>query len=269
MSRIYNTDVAADMEALRKMKPGGVVFPEVYPRQNYYGEPDAVAAGLEPVEAVPDVLLQPDQYEDALKEAHELQTLPIYHAQHTWRPVGYRYSQNGLNYCWGWSLAGAGMTCRAMEDKETVKLAPVSMGYLVGWKNRGNHLQSGIKGFREDGICPAPDGNMNSTNRSASYWAQYAEQRKLYRLDKVWDTNARAGDAVMKQHCLSILVYGRSGYAAWNHLMHAMEVLSIRIENGVWYWDISNSHNSPEILTMTGSLAVPDEFYGFISTVAA
>jgi len=260
---VYDTDNASDYQALLGMKLLAG-FPEAYPRQTVYGTPEAFSLGLTPVEAVPDVLLQPDQYEDALKQAHDLQILPIYHAQASWRPPEYRYDQDGLGYCWTLRGTGCMMTCRAAEDKELVKLAPVSMGYLVGWRNAGNYLESYIKGAREDGVCPAPDGNMNSTNRSSSYWAQYADKRKLYRLDKVWDTLKSR----MPQHCISGLCYGRSGYIAYNWWSHALELLSIRIVNGVWYWDISNSHNDP-ILTLTGSRAEPDECYFFVSTQVA
>ena len=156
------------------------------------------------------------------------------------------------------------MSCRALEDKETVILAPVSMGYLVGWADRGNYLESFIKGAREQGICPAVDGNFNDLRRSASVWNAVG-RRNEFQLDKVWDCRRSA----MVQHCISGLCYGRSGYCAWNHLMHAMELVSIRMVNGVLQWDISNSHNEPDVITMTGSRAVPDECYFFISTKQA
>lgn len=260
--RVYDTDKASDFNDLMAMRPYG--SPQVFPRRELYGSAKALGKGLVPVEAGLDSLVQPDQYEDVLKEAHEKQTLPIYHLQATWRPPGLVWNQNGLGYCWTWSGTGCLMTCRAMEGKPTVLLAPVSMGYLVGWADRGNYLDSFIQGARNDGVCPAIDGDFNSTDTSASYWAQYKEQRKLYRLDTVWDTNT----ASMKQHCLSGLSYGRSGYAAWIYLSHAMELVSIHIVNGVWYWDISNSHLSDkgEVITMTGSRAAPSECYFFVST---
>lgn len=263
MSRVYDTDNIDDFNALMAMRPIGA--PQVFPRLSRYDSPQAEAIGLIPVEAGIDQLLQPDQYEDALKHAHEQQTLPIYHMHATWRPHGMEWLQKSLLYCWTWSGTGWVMTTRAMEGKPTVLLAPVSMGYLVGWSNRGNYLESFIEGARQDGICPAVDGDFNSQNRSASYWAQFAAQRKLYRIDQVWDCNV----AAMKQHCVSGLCYGRSGYAAWNYLSHAMELVSIRIESGVWYWDISNSHptDKGEVITMTGSRAAPDECYFGVSTV--
>jgi len=156
------------------------------------------------------------------------------------------------------------MTTRATEGKPTVLLAPVSMGYLVGWANRGNYLDSFIQGAKKDGICPAVDGDFNSQNRTASYWDQYKDQRKLYRLGAVWDTNI----AKMTQHCVSGLSYGRSGYVAYDWWAHALELVGLVMVNGVLQWKISNSHPSDKgkLITLTGSRAVPSECYFFIST---
>lgn len=262
--RVYDTDNGTDYAELLKLNPMGT-FPAVYPRRTVYGTPQAVALGLDPVEATPNVLLEPDQYVDAIAEAHEMQTLPMYHARDTWRPKGFQWNQDGIGYCWTWSGTGALMTCRAMESKDTVMLAPVSMGYLVGWADRGNYLESFINGAREDGVCPAVDGEYNSHNRSRSYWDQHDEDRSKYKLGKVWDTRSGA----MTQHCLSILKYGRPLYSAWNHMGHAMEVLAVRYVNGSLEWIISNSWNKRELFIMKGSKAVPDEAYGFVSTKLA
>jgi len=253
---VYNTDNSSDVAALLKLR--GSLVPQVYPRRTIYGTPAAVDAGLYPMDAIPDVLLQPDQYEDALQFAHDQQTLPIYHMHKTWRPPGTKYNQDGIGYCWTWSGTGCLMTTRAMEDKDTVILSPVSMGYLVNWADRGNYLESFIQGAREDGVYPGP---LNSLDRNRNSWP-FDDKRKLYRLDKVWDTNKSS----MKQHCISGLTYGRSGYIAYNWWGHALELVGLRIVNGEWQWDISNSHNEPDVITLTGSKAIPDECYFFIST---
>lgn len=168
--------------------------------------------------------------------------------------------------CWTWSGTGCLMTTRAIESKDLVLLAPVSMGYLVGWANRGNYLASFIKGAREDGICPVTDTeSFNSTNRSASYWGQFSEQRKLYKLDKVWDLNPRN----IVQECISSLCYCRSIYIAYNWWGHALELVGIRYnkQKRQWEWIISNSHNEPEPIILTGSRAEPDEAIVFVSSL--
>lgn len=258
--RVYDTDKASDYNDLLAMSS----VQQALPRTNLYASHEAVSKGLLPVEAGLDSLVQPDQYEAVLAEAHEKQTLPIYHMQSSWRPDGMEWLQKNLGYCWTWSGTGCLMTTRAMEGKPTVLLAPVSMGYLVGWANRGNYLQSFIQGAREDGICPAVDGDFNSQNRSASYWDKYKEPRKLHRLGGVWDTNV----AKMTQHCISGLSAGRGGYIAYDWWRHALELASIRMVNGVLHWDISNSHptDKGKLITLTGSRAIPSECYFFVST---
>jgi hypothetical protein len=166
--------------------------------------------------------------------------------------------------CWTWSGTGCMMTTRACEDKDTQLLAPVSMGYLVNWSNSGNYLESYIKGAREQGVCPAKDwAEVNSTNRSKKYWEE-VNQRAKYRLDKVWDLRSSA----MTQHCISTHCYGRTIYGAWNWWSHAVELCGIRMAaDGKLEWLLHNSHNESDVIVLTGSKAVPDEAYGFISTV--
>lgn len=258
----FNTDNPSDVELLKKLKVRPE-FPEVYPRRTAYGSPEAFDIGLTPIEAAPDVLIPEGEYADALAYAHEQRILPIYHMYDTWRPKGNKYNQNGLGYCWTWSGTGCIMTTRAAEGKPLQLLAPVSMGYLVGWANRGNYLESYIKGAREQGICPAESWDeVNSTNRNESFWSQ-RNQRDKYRLDKVWDTDKRN----MTQHCVSILCYGRSIYIAYMWWGHALEMVGIRMNGRTMEWLISNSHNEDDVIVLTGNRAIPDEAYGFISTV--
>ena len=256
----YNTDDEHDIGVLMRLKPDPGVM-EYLPRVEEYGSPEAIEMGLEPVEAVPDMLISPSDYKDAVALAHETKVMPVHHA-HVWRPPGYRYNQDGIGYCWTWGGTGCLMTCRAAENRPLVKLAPVSMGYLVGWANRGNYLSSFMRGAREQGICPAPDGNMNNSNRTANYWNSVG-QREKYRLDKVWDTRANA----MTQHCISILCYGRSLYIAYNWWGHAVELVGVKYNGNTMEWIISNSHNEADTIVLTGSRAVPSEAYAFVSTV--
>lgn len=261
-AHIYDTDRITDFNDLMGMR--GSIEPQALPRREQYGSPEALAMGLEPVESRPDVLLQPDQYVDAVKDAHDKQTLPLYHMYASWRPQGFRYNQDGIGYCWTWSGTGCMMTTRALEDKDTVLLAPVSMGYLVGWANRGNYLGSYIQGARDQGVCPATDKGVNDLTRSVAYWTNVG-QREKYRLDQVWDTSPGA----MTQHCLSILCYGRSLYIAYNWWGHAVECVGVKYDGSTLQWLISNSHNEDDVIILTGSRAIPSEAYGFISTKLA
>jgi len=263
MSLIFDTDNGVDFQRLLEMH----AIPEsgYIPRETTYASAEASERGLTPIEAGLDSLIPPNEYEDRIAEANAEQIMPMYHQQATWRPPGFKWDQSSLNYCWTWSGTGCLMTTRAVEKKPTVILAPASMGYLVGWSNQGNYLESFIKGAREQGVCPAQDGNWNTTNRSKAYWNEFASQRKLYRLKDVWDTDARN----MTQHAVTGLCAGCSGYIAYDWWQHALELVGIVIRDGKWYWIISNSHASDQgkLIELTGSRAIPSELFFFISTV--
>lgn len=258
----YDTDNREDVDLLLRKKPR-VDFNEAWPRQTTYGSIEAFDIGLTPIEAVPDVLIQPGDYAEAVKYAHEQQNMPVYH-MYAWHPKGSSYTQNGLGYCWTWGGTGTLMTTRACEDKDMQLLAPVSMGYLVNWSNSGNFLESYIKGAREKGVCPAKDWNeVNSTSRNKNYWEDEVNSRAKYRLDRVWDTSR----SNMVQHCISILCYGRPLFLAYNWWGHALSAMGVRYNGSTLEWLINNSHGESDVIIMTGSKAIPDEAYGFISTV--
>jgi hypothetical protein len=258
-----NTDSVVDMAILQSHPLYDT--PEVFPRKTRYGYSDAAAAGLTPVEAVPDVLVPKDSFKEVIQRCEAEKSFPIHHMYASWCPPGNRFNQNGLGYCWTWSGTACVLTVREAEGKPFIPLAPVSMGYLVNWANQGNYLESFIKGAREQGICP---GGINDHSNQASKWNN--AERAKYRINTVWDTNARAGDATMIQHCLSILSYGRPLYGAWNWWGHAVAVVAIRWDESALnniVWVLRNSHNEDDVIELTGSRGVPDEAYGFIDTI--
>jgi hypothetical protein len=161
------------------------------------------------------------------------------------------------------------MDVRGIEGKPTVQLGPVGMGYLVQWQNRGNYLESFIKGAQEQGIPPAEYIPNQHSPSPQSFKAGWDIERAKYRLGAVWDTNAEDGDATMIQHCLSILAYGRPLQIALAWWGHALNLVAMRWDESVpnnIVWVIRNSHNESDVIELTGSKGVPDEAYGFIST---
>jgi hypothetical protein len=270
MSITYNTDNPRHMEALKSMFVNRPDDPGYRPRKSVYGENSATKIGLYPVDAVPDALIDLADMKEVIEECHAKKIFPKYHQFNTWAPDGeFASYQNGLNYCWGWSGTACLMDVEAIEDRETVMLAPVSMGYLVGWANAGNYLESFIKGAREEGIAPAQAKGFNDTTRSKSFWAQFSEQRKEHRLDGVWDCNNNAGDKVMLQHALSVLAYGRPLYIAYDWWGHALECVSMLWTENTYLnvtMEIRNSHGEKTLIKLDGSRCIFSEAYGFIST---
>ncbi len=237
------------------------------PRQNVYGD----APGLVPFGAAyPDKLVPQADYKEVIAECHAAKVFPMYHQAATWCPSGLRWNQNGLPYCWAWGLTASVMDQRAREGKETVVLAPVSLGFTVNWANRGNYLQSAINGAVQRGICAAeyvPDQHSRSYRQYKEGWEQNA---LLYRLAEVWDADNRS-TATMIQHSVSILATGTPLYVAYNWWGHALECVGVEWDESVAYnivWVLRNSHNEADLIRLTGSRGVPSEAYGIRATAA-
>jgi len=175
--------------------------------------------------------------------------------------------------CWTWSGTGDLMNCQAREGKRvasTDRLAPVSMGWLVNWRNKGNYLESFIRGAQERGIAPAsfiPDQHSTNYRKYKDGWEAAAMKNRLAKRG-VWDCDPRN----MLQHCLSQLKLGVSLYSAWNRLGHAMSVVGLTWDESKYnnvIWDVRNSHREKVPIQMSGRNAEPDEAFGFNSTITA
>ena len=250
--------------------------PGIIPRQTRYGDDDAYRLGLTPIEYADSVnVLDWNDVKEALQKSHDDRSQPMYHQVDTWAPEGFKYNQNGIGYCWTWSGTACMMDCRASEAKETTILSPVSMGWLVNWKDRGNYLGSYIKGARETGVAPASyiPGGINSHLRKPNEFQDgWEDARASFKLNEVWDTNTRNGDRQVIQQCATILVKGKPIYIAYNWWGHALELVGMEwdeSEKNNVVWKIRNSHNEDDLIELTGDKGVPDEAYGFVSTILA
>ena len=61
--------------------------------------------------------------------------------------------QNGLGFCWTYSLTSCVEVIRLQQGQGYVELNPESLGGDVGWRNAGNSLDSAIAYARTHGIC--------------------------------------------------------------------------------------------------------------------
>jgi hypothetical protein len=261
VQRFNVDDMAVRTSLLKGMPPS--IDRGALPRQTTYG----AAPGLVPFgEAYPDKLIQPGDYKAAIEHCEIEQIFPIYHEHATWAPPGFRWNQNGLNYCWSWGGTAALMDLRAREGKPTVQLSPVSMGYLVNWRNAGNYLESMIGGLKEHGVCEASFTPDLHSIRPKSFKDGWEANALKYRLGEVWDCDPRN----MLQHALSVLATGTPLYIAYNWWGHALECVGIRWdtrEKDNVVWIIRNSHDEDDVIELTGNKGVPDEAYGFRASV--
>jgi len=247
--------------------------PQAWPRKTVYGSLAALSFGLNPIEDYPDKLVDPNDYKEVIKHCVDQKIFTQFHQYDTWAPQGtYHWNQNGLPYCWAWSMAAAILDCRATEKKDTIQLAPVSLGGAVNWRSQGYYLDGTIAHAKAHGIAPAiyvPDQHSRNPRTFKDGWEDAALD---FRPGEVWDTNNREGKEKMIQHCLSTLSYGRPLYGAWDWWGHAVEICAILWDETEWsnlVWILRNSHNEDDVIELTGSRAVPSEAYGIISTEMA
>jgi hypothetical protein len=264
--------------ASRTVPPG---FREVLPRdytQHPVGSLPEIPAAGEIMESL-DVLIDPSKFKDEIDRATELKLFPYYYRQ-SWLPDGgsLTWDQDGLSLCWTWGGTGCLMTLRSVLGLSQVNLAPVSMGYLVGWANRGNYLASWIRGAREQGVCPVqggetslaewPNVHINSTSRDSSFWGRYDSHRKNFRLGQVWDINTRSGELRCAQEVLTALTMSAPIYIAHNYWGHALQIETMAWDTSApnnILWGHLNSHRNNKVLWLEGSKGSPDESYPFIS----
>jgi len=232
--------------------------PQTLPRRTVYG----AAPGLIPVGDFADKLVDPKDYKEVIAHCHAQKIFPVSHQRASWAPPGVVWDQNGLNFCWAWGGTAAFMDLLSREGKPVPLLSPVSMGWLVNWRNAGNYLESMIGGLKERGVCEASFTPDMHAIRPSIFKPGWEDNAMTHRLGEVFDTDSNR----MIQHAITLLSLGLSGYNAFNWWGHSTETVGVnwdesQVNNLVW--DVRNSHKENDIIKMTGNKAVPDEFYGF------
>lgn len=282
---VYNMDDERDVVALQR-ELATPTMREVLPR-NWETTPlGAFTEGLTADSVLGnelsslDQIVKPADLHDAIDEAHELKLFPYYYAEergpfpddeHVW-------DQDGLGYCWTWGFNAEYMVLRAVLGLPLIHFPPVANGYLVGWRNRGNYLESMIRGARENGLIPAnggevsnpnwPDVDINSHNNSGGFWNQYNDLRSDFTLGASWDLNCRGGEMTTACQCVSSLRVSVPLYIAHNWWGHALGIECLFNDSaaplGITYGH-RNSHKNKRLLIMEGNRASPDEAIGLAS----
>lgn len=252
------------VQGRHQLQRGGPAMVGAMPRQTVYG----ATPGLIPYgEEYPDDLVNPDEIKEVIAYCHAEKIFPMYHQQATWAPEGFKWDQNGLGFCWAWSLTAAVMDCRAREGKPTVELAPISLGWLTGWRNQGYYLSAALQGAKDRGIAPASFIPDPHSLRYRQYNDGWKEAASLIRVAEAWDADPRN----MILNALSILRTGTPGYIAYDWWGHALELVGMiwdeSVPNNI-IWVIRNSHGEIKLIYLEGSRGVPDELIGIRATLS-
>jgi len=252
-------DADRDYEVLSQTNNGAM------PRKSLYGS----APGLAPLGDMADKLVSPSDYKEVIADCHRDRTFAYYHQRETWLPPQTRWNQSTLKYCWTWGSTAALMDLQAAEGKAVEPLSPVSLGWAVGWSNRGNYLESAIAGLRERGVCRQKFTPKIHSRNHRAYLDGWEADAANNRLDEVWDCDNTRYDRMI-QHAVTGLAVGGPGYCAYDWWGHALELVALEWDESVLWntvWVLRNSHNEADVIRLHGRRAVPSELYIFRSTV--
>lgn len=243
----------------------------VLPRFLTYGSREARKRKLVPVSEYPDLLIPEDEWKERIKEAHEKQTLPIYHFE---KAKVVAKDQGKLNYCWAFGISSVMEAMRLLEAQTYERLAPTTLGWLVKWKNVGNHLTETIQGAFYKGISSSKFAKdfYNDPRRFKTGWE---DDGLNYRPSEWFDTigidRRRRTEEEMVRQCVSLLLSPLPLYIAYNWWSHALMMAGLEWDEKEPYnirWIGWNSHGDGRI-ELTGHAGVPDEAYGIRSTTIA
>ncbi len=230
----------------------------VLERTVVYGSPEAVEHGLRPFADAKPELIPWDDMEERINEANAKKQMPMHYLEDA---DAQPHNQARTNLCWNYGLALTLEALRLMQHLSYRRLGGPSLGWLVGWKNRGYYLAATIKGAIERGIASAwfvPDGVYTPATFKEGWEDDALNNRPL----EFTDTD-RTSERFMAQQCASLLVQGNPLYIAFNWWGHALTHMGVIWDTRYKHnlrWIAYNSHGDGRI-EMTGSKGVPDEAY--------
>ena len=259
MAKRYDDDNFGELFRRPVTEDGG---PQCLPRRTRYASPEAREMGLVPFEEYPDEIVPWEAVPEVIARCHEEKIFPLYHQERSGLLT--KWDQDGYGFCWAYGLTAAVMGCRAVEGQEPVRLSPFSLGWLVGWRNRGYYCDQAIAGARDRGIAPVdcvPEYALNPRQ----FNPDWEEAARLYRPLEWWDVATAADRQTIVCQCLTILSAGRPLYVAYNWWGHALECVGLLWDSGDVIWQLQNSHGDG-VIEIAGRRGVPDEAYGVRAT---
>ena len=166
-------------------------------------------------------------------------------------------SQNGLNYCWAYSLVQAIKNARDIEGQPHLDLAAVSLGGAVNFRNAGNYCGAAIQYAAEHGVCNrsfvAGQWDLKPTGWKKEWQSDALNHRPLEWLE--------LGHVNMRQETVTALLLGFPVYVGLNWLGHAMCFTEVQwVKNNIAIFT-PNTWDTGQEMLLTGSKAVPDEAF--------
>jgi hypothetical protein len=169
-------------------------------------------------------------------------------------------SQGSLPYCWAWSLTQCVEAQRAVDGQPYVKLAPVSLGGSVNFRNEGNYCGDALAYCVANGICDStyPDSEWS---RTPSKWRTgWQEEAKNHRILEFWEIGSWA-------ETVTALLLGMGIYAGYNFWSHAVMLDSLVMTGSEICVSGPNSWGPGERFILKGTRKVPSEAYAVRTSV--
>jgi hypothetical protein len=170
---------------------------------------------------------------------------------------GFTRSQNGLNYCWGWSFSACIDVLNLMMGGEYIETAPESLGGCVGYRNVGNDMTSTLVWAMENGIALrkfVPKYSLNTRNWQSGWQADAATRKPVECFDlgqtDVW---AETVSALLQGYAIYM------GYSWWSHALAMVRV--VYDSRGELCAELLNSH-ADGLIVVKGNRKVPTIDYG-------
>jgi hypothetical protein len=165
--------------------------------------------------------------------------------------------QNGLGYCWAFSLAQSAMMIRALEGQSYKLLLAESLGYDVNWRNAGNYCSSAIEAAGKTGFCEASYSPARFNLKPSTWKPGWQENGLQYRITEWWEL----GNVNMRQEVATAMMLGFPVYTGYNRFSHAIALDECGLDGKTFWVHSPNTHGPGEDWTLKGTVAIPDEAY--------
>ena len=160
--------------------------------------------------------------------------------------------QNGLGFCWAYSLSQAAMSVRATMSQTFVQLAPESLAELTGYQNKGYYLDRALEYASANGI--ASRATVPQFKITKAQWdPKYTDDRQNYMPLEWYDL----GGKDVWAETVTALLQGWGCYVGYAWWSHAVFLDMLRVNNGKIEVHTPNSHGPGNDAWLSGSKAIP------------
>jgi hypothetical protein len=172
--------------------------------------------------------------------------------------------QDGLSFCWAYSLSQTVEVARAVTHLNYVELAPESLGELTGWRNAGFYCDKALQYAIKNGIA----GRYFVPNLSLNY-RQYKQGWKEDALKHCPLEYYDLGGEDLWKEVVTALLSGFSIYVGYNWWSHAVMLDQLVYVNGELCVSLPNTWGANQRRVLKGRQKYPDEAFAIRSCTFA